>query len=435
MTSEVPEDPPLAPDADGEKDYDAFVWKNLRRNYAAHFFHGMLGMTGFRVLTAPTFLPAYIFMLSGSSAVVGLAQSLQQAGQIVSPIIGANLVEHRKRVLPAAVLMGTLMRLPILLMAFAAWFLEGKAVLWATLFLLLLLGFFQGAQRVVFQLLLAKVIPITLRGRLQAFRNISGGVIAAVVSYFAGRYIIDHDLLGNGYATTFLLVFVLTSLGLTLLRLLMKEPDPPSLRPRTKLRERLRDFRGLIAADRDYRNFLIAQALTVAGRMAAPLYILHASAVVELSGATLGLFTLAFLGADTASNLAWGYFGDRSGFRSNFIGALVISIAAIGLFLFFDTLPFYVLAFAGLGAANAGYMMAAQTLILEFGHRNDVAMRLGISATVEGLLSATGPVIAGLIAAAAGYPPVFSIAIALQVAALATLLFGVREPRWRNPSP
>lgn len=432
MTSEVPEDPPLAPDADGEADYDAFVWKNLKRNYAAHFFHGMLGMTGFRVLTAPTFLPAYIFMLSGSSAIVGLAQSLQQAGQIVSPIIGANLVEHRKRVLPAAVLMGTLMRLPILGMALAAWFLEKPAVLWVTIILLALLGLFQGAQRVVFQLLLAKVIPISRRGRLQAYRNITGGVIAAVVSYFAGRYIIEHEVLGNGYATTFLMVFILTSLGLTLLRLLMKEPDPPSLRPRTKLRERLRDFKGLIAGDKDYRNFLIAQALTVAGRMAAPFYILHAGQVVELSGATLGLFTLAFLGADTASNLAWGYLGDKSGFRSNFVAALVISIGAIGVFLFGHSQAMYVLAFAGLGAANAGYMMAAQTLILEFGHRHDVAMRLGISATVEGLLSAVGPLIAGLIAAAAGYPLVFSIAITLQTAALATVLFGVKEPRGRT---
>ena len=431
MTTEVPENPLVAPDEDGERAYDAFVWKNLKRNYAAHYFHGMLGMTGFRVLTAPTFLPAYIFMLSGSSAVVGLAQSLQQVGQIVSPIIGANFVEHRKRVLPAAVLMGTLMRIPILLIALAAWFLDGPVVLWATILLLLFLGFFQGAQRVVFQLLLAKVIPISLRGRLQALRNMTGGLIAAVVSYFAGRYLIEHDVLGNGYATTFLLVFVLTSLGLTLLRLLMKEPDPPSLRPRTRLRERLRDFRGLIAGDRDYRNFLIAQALTVAGRMAAPLYILHAGEVVELSGATIGLFTVAFLGADTASNLAWGYLGDKSGFRSNLVGSLVISIAAIGTFLFFDSQTAFVLAFAGLGAANAGYMMASQSLILEFGHRHDVAMRLGVSATVEGLLSALGPVIAGLIAMAAGYPLVFSISIAFMAAALGTVVLGVREPRGR----
>jgi len=32
-------------------------------------------------------------------------------------------------------------------------------------------------------------------------------------------------------------------------------------------------------------------------------------------GATLGLLSLAFLGADTLSNLVWGYLGDKTGFR------------------------------------------------------------------------------------------------------------------------
>ena len=33
-----------------EAAYERFVWDNLRRNYAGHFIHGMLGMTGFRLV-------------------------------------------------------------------------------------------------------------------------------------------------------------------------------------------------------------------------------------------------------------------------------------------------------------------------------------------------------------------------------------------------
>ena len=65
------------------------------------------------------------------------------------------------------------------------------------------------------------MIPIRLRGRLQAWRNLTGGLIAAVLSYFAGDWLVAHHVLGNGYATTFMLSFILTSLGLTML--------PPSL--------------------------------------------------------------------------------------------------------------------------------------------------------------------------------------------------------------
>src|SRR5437868_8839774 len=97
-----------------EQAYEHFVWRNLKRNYAGHYLHGMLGMTGFRLVNAPTFMPAYLFELSGSKTVVGLGQALSAFGSVVSPIVGATQIEHRKRVLPVAVLMGLLMRLQIL---------------------------------------------------------------------------------------------------------------------------------------------------------------------------------------------------------------------------------------------------------------------------------------------------------------------------------
>ncbi len=114
---------------EAEAAYERFVWKNLPRNFAGHFIHGMLGMTGFRLFNAPTFLPAYLHMLSGSDLFVGLGQSLQQLGGVVSPVIGATQIEHRKRVLPVAMLMGTLMRVQILGVALAGFFLHGTALL------------------------------------------------------------------------------------------------------------------------------------------------------------------------------------------------------------------------------------------------------------------------------------------------------------------
>ena len=88
-----------------EAAYEKFVWDNLRRNYAGNYLHGMLGMTGFRLVNAPTFLPAYLFAISGSNAIVGLGLALQQVGGVISPIFGATKIEHRTKVMPAAMLM------------------------------------------------------------------------------------------------------------------------------------------------------------------------------------------------------------------------------------------------------------------------------------------------------------------------------------------
>ncbi len=415
-----------------EAAYERFVWDNLRRNYIGHYLHGMLGMTGFRLVNAPTFLPAYLYVLSGSNAVVGVGLALQQLGQMVSPIFGASQVEHRKRVLPVAQWIGTGMRVPILGIALAGWFLPTHIQLPIIIAFLFMLGLFGGMQRVAFQVLLAKVIPVSRRGRLQAWRNVTGGLIAAALAYFAGRWFIESNVWGNGYATTFLLAFILTSLGLTALSLLMREPIPPTVRPKTSVRDRVKEMPALFREDPGFMFFTLTLILAMAGRAAAPFYILYASQTIELTGANIGLLSLAFLGADTISNLLWGYAGDKFGFRSVFLASLGVWIAATGLLMNVHDMQWIFVAFVGLGASQAGYMMAASTMALEFGKREDVAMRLALSGTAEGTMAAAGPLVGGIIAASLGYTWLFSVSIVFLLAAIALLVLRVEEPRNRR---
>ena len=428
-----------------EAAYETFVWDNLKRNYLGNYLHGMLGMTGFRLVNAPTFLPAYLHSISGSNAVVGLALALQQVGGIISPIFGATKVEHRKKVMPAAVLMGSLGRLAILGMALAGWFVSAKQTIvdvpftsWsftfqpqivALLFFITMFGVFMGAQRVVFSMLMAKVIPISRRGRLQAWRNATGGAIAAVLAYLAGKYLIGPNAFGNGYSTTFVVAFVLTSLGLWALQLLLKEPEPPTTRTQARFLDRLREFPTLISQDRSFGFFVLVQMLATSARIATPFYILYVGAVVGTDGATLGALSFAFLGADTASNLVWGYLGDKLGFRLVLIGSVIGWMAATLLLLNVHEPTAIFAAFAGLGASLSGYMMAAQTMILEFGDRDDLPMRIAVSATAESITATLGPLIGGVVAEAFGYKVVFGASVGFLVAALAILLLFVSEPR------
>ena len=159
--------------------------------------------------------------------------------------------------------------------------------------------------------------------------------------------------------------------------------------------------------------------------MFAPFYVLHAGETLNLDGVTIGLLSFAFLGADTLSNLLWGQLGDRRGFRLVFILAIMLWLVAIGAMLLADDRLGFALAFAGFGAANAGYMMAASTLVLEFGQRADVAMRLALSTTAEGVIAAAAPLLGGLLATFAGYPPLLILSGLCLLGALAVLLFRV----------
>ena len=417
--------------ADREAAYERYVWDNLKRNYIGHYLHGMLGMTGFRLINAPTFLPAYLHAVSGSNAIVGLGLALQQLGGVIAPIFGATKVEHRTKVMPAAIWIGMGGRLAILGMAAAGWMLSGQPLVWALLAFIFMFGVFMDAQRVVFALLMAKVIPISRRGRLQAWRNATGGLIAAVLAYLAGKFLIGQNLFGNGYSSTFVLAFVLTSAGLWALQMLMKEPEPPTLRGRGRFRDRLREFPALIAQDKAYGAFLLVQMLATSARIATPFYILYVGSVVGTDGATLGLLSFAFLGADTASNLVWGYLGDKTGFRLVLVASLGAWIGSTLLLMNVHEGWAIFTAFAGLGAALSGYMMAAQTMILEFGAREDLPMRIAVSTTAESITATAGPLVGGVVAQMFGYTVVFGASLGFLCAGLLILLLAVQDPRRR----
>lgn len=417
--------------------FDAEVEANLRRNMIANFAHGMLGMTGFRIIYAPTLIPAYLHLISGSAVIVGLGQALLQLGLLSTPLASAAALEHRKRILPAAMRYGSAMRGAVLGLALSGYFLGGWWLVAGTLLFLMLLGLFNGMQRVAFQMVIAKLIPADRRGRLQGWRNLAGGIVAAILSFAAGKWLIDANAFGNGYATTFLFAFLLTSLGLVALGLWARESDAPVVREQVGLRQRMRDIPALMA-DRDYRWFMTAQLLAMAGRIAAPFYILIATGeghggtgagALTLDGATIGLLSLAFLGADTLSNPMWGSIGDRNGYRGTIIASLGFTLAGIAL-LATATAPWMgVAAFAAFGIGGAGFSLSTQTMVLEFGEREDLPMRIALSTMVEGGVAALTPLIGGAMLLWAGSGALLATAAVLTSSAALLMLAKVRDPR------
>jgi MFS family permease len=404
------------------------VEENLPRNFRASFIHGVLGMTGFRLIYAPTIIPAYIVMLTGSPAAVGLGAALLQLGGTISPIASGSRIEHRSHILPYAIRVGSLMRLMILGLALAGWMLTGNALIAVTFACFLLLGFFSGAQRVAFQALMSKLIPITKRGRLQGYRNFAGGLIAAVLAWVAGNYFIADEWLGNGYATTFLFAFVLTSAGLVVLQTMIREPAAPVSRPQMPMLERMREFPELLR-NRDFAAFLVVQCFSTMARAGGPFWTVYAGMKLGLDGALIGGLSFAFLGSDTVSNMVWGPMGDRYGFKLIYVLALIATIAGIVLMLLGDSATPIYAGFVMLGIGASGWMLSASTMVLEFGNSEDIPMRLAFVTTVEGAIAAAGPIVAGLLVASYGFAPLFVIILASLAVALAILVFKVREPR------
>ena len=172
------DDSPAASLAAAESAYQEQVRRDLPRNFTAHLCHGLLGQTGFRLLNAPTFLPAYLYTVTGGELAIGIARAAQAFGMFLSPILGATAIEHRKRVLPVGFLVGGSMRVMVLGIALSGFFLTDEWAVRAICALLVGFGFFMGMQGVIFSFLMSKVIPVERRGFLLGFRNAPGSFFA-----------------------------------------------------------------------------------------------------------------------------------------------------------------------------------------------------------------------------------------------------------------
>lgn len=415
-----------------EEAFQAQVRTNLRRNYLAHLAHGLLGQTGFRLLNAPTFVPTYFELLSGSAFYAGLARAFQSFGMFVSPILGATLIEHRRRVLPVGFVVGGAMRVQVLGLGLAGLLLTGSPALVTSLAFLALFGFFLGMQGVIFNFLVSKVIPVERRGLLLGLRNALAGITATSVGVLGG-VLVERQVLGNGHAATFLLAFALTACGLCML-LFVREPESPRVREPSRLGDRLRDLPGLLRSDPDFTHYFIARALATMGRMAVPFYILYASVRIEIGGAELGWLTGAFVMSQSFFNLGWGLLADRRGFRAVFVGAVALWIATALVLMSADSFAMLVAIFVGLGAGLGGFQLSAQNLVLEFGTRSNLPLRIAVANSASELVGAVGPLLGGVLAVTASYASVFWTAIAFQLAALVVVLRYVREPRHRSAS-
>ena len=414
-----------------ERRYELQVRRDLNRNFYAHLAHGMLGQTGFRLINAPTFLPAYIMLLSGGSEMmVGLALSLQALGMTLTPFVGANLIEHRKRVLPVGFFVGGMMRLSVLLIALSGLLFGGTQALIAIMICLTLLGLSQGMQGVIFNFLMSKVIPVKKRGRLTGLRNFLAGITSAAVAWLGGHYLLGETPTAQGYSFTFLLAFILTSIGLLLL-LFVREPEPPTAKIKQGLWQRLGEVPALLRDDPAFTRYFLARSLATMGRMAMPFYILYAGQTIGLTGQTLGIITFAFTIAGTFSNLAWGAMADRRGFRGTFLLSISLWVLSTLLLLVASGLWATVLVFVGIGAAVQGFQNSSQNLTLEFGDRDNLPVRIAIANTASEVAGTIGPLLGGVLAAMLGFEAVFAASITFLVIGGIVVRIYVPEPRLR----
>ena len=405
--------------------------RNLNVNFLSYLAHGVLSQIGFRLVNVPTFIPAYLLILSGgSNFVVGLALFFQGLGQAVTPIWGANVISYRKRVVPIAIAIGFIMRTNILFIGLAGLYFSNQLTLVLVILFLGLFGLAEGMQGVVFNYLTSKILPLRLRGRLMGLRNFFGGLSASIFALFVGDYLVGNQDKLEGYSYSFIIAFFISIFGLISL-ILIREPAPPEIGKKQSFPEQLKAISVFLRKDPNFRFFFWARTVATMGKMTLPFYVLYAGQEVGFSGYFLGVLTSVFTLSHTFSNLLWGPMADLRGFRLVFLSSIIFWILSTSVYFFSVSFAASIVVFSVVGASISGFENSSRAIVLEFGTLKERPNLIATTNTAAQLAGALGPLLGGLIASWLGYKAVFFLGICFLFAAALMVVIFVPEPRKR----
>ncbi len=382
----------------------------------------------FLTLVLTGFLGRFGYQMARSPVLPRFAQDLGAAPELIGLIVAASTITGVLVKLPAGVLSDTLGKRRMMLLGCC--FFAGPPFLYPFVRspgALLALRFVHGLATAIF----SPVASAFVAGLSQTGRGERLGWFASASDLGAT----SGPLLGGlllfytaSYPTTYLVVGVL---GILPLLLLLRLPDDPPAGRGASLGERWRGFRAGVAEVVSSGSVLVASSLEAA------MYVGYGAFLgffptyakgIGLNDAQIGLVMGAQLATTMLAKPLSGRLSDRLGRRPMILAGLGLASATLPLIPLAVSLwtLFPLSALFGLGVAVVTPSTTA--LVADLARAGRMGSAMGVFGTIWDSGEAAGPIAAGLLIGALGYPPAFGlIAVFMAAVALAFALL-VRDP-------
>ncbi len=424
----------------GRPDPTYETYEVSERHFSRNFWLGVINgtlFTGGMAFSEPgTILPVFVSLFTGSSILIGLTGTLVTAGWLLPQVAVARYVENMPRKMRLWKI-AALFRL-------SSWLCLTGSVLWADridhkLYLAVFFGSLASCailgslNGITFMDIVGKTIPPDKRGRYFGYRMFFSGVVAALAG------IVVAIVLGNAqrfpfpknYFVLFFLTFVFT-LSAVAVFLFVVEPDgrfSPNLEGGS---EHLHQVRRVLSEDRNFRTFLHVMIFAHTSSLSLPFYIIYATRVLHAPTDWVGLFVTIEMLATTVSNLAWGYVGDKRGYRGLTRVSTLMSIMAPVVALLSPNYHVFSFVFALKGSGAAGILLCRNNYPLEIAPIARRPTYVGILNSFVGfvlLLSVVG----GVIIDRFSFPALFATTTFLMSISVVGAL-RLEEPRRSAPT-
>lgn len=407
-----------------------FSNKYVKKNFIANTADGALYAFGISFISLNTIMPVFVKKLSGSNIAVGLIPVFWTIGFNLPQIFFANYV--RKVPYKKSLLLKTAIgqRIPWLILAFLCFFIfesisDSAALIF--FFLVFLMAAVAGSINLPGWFdLLAKLTPVQLRGRLFASRSFLGsllGIAGGISAERILRSVVYPYNFGLLFSATFLLMMISYCFLLTL-----KEEEPNATKNELHYGEFFRGLPVILKLNRNFRNFLIADALLISALMADAFYAVNALQKFSLPDSFAGVFTVIVMTSIMAGNLLFGFLADKYGHKLTLFIASSASAAASLIAIFSPSIEIYLLVFAGSASTTTLIQLSRLSIVAELCSEEDRPTYISLTnvLTAPFILSAMA---GGWIANILGYNFVFGAGAFFALASALWYWNMVEEPR------
>jgi MFS family permease len=413
---------------------DPDIARHFRRNFFANGLDMVTWLLGMSFMSISAIMPVYVRHLTTSPLIFGLIPALADFGWFAPQLFLAPYVERLPRKYPWVMALGAIERVPYLVLPVVVIALDGLPSNVAVLIFMILWmwkAFGSGFVATPWQEMLAKVIPVSNRGRFFGLSNLTGQLLGV-----GGSALAVAILASVAYPYNFALSFAIGALGIWasygFIALTCEPARPAATHSQRINREYGRRLLSILQRDVNFRTYLVSRWLAYFGGMATGFIAVYAVEQFDLPDSVAAVYTGILYAASVIGYGLGGTLGDRLGHRRVMQLAGVAWIIALSTMLLVTitqaTWLLYVV-FALLGFSNAVGVVSDFNLAMEFGPEAERPTYVGLARTSTGPALLIAPLIGGLIAQSIGYPAVFVTSLFFAACGLYLLTRRVKEPR------
>lgn len=410
--------------------HEAELTKHLKHNFTVNILDGAFFGLGIGFASFATVIPLFVANLTDSAMIIGLIPAVHNVGWQLPQLLTAKSVSRMKKFKPATIFWTIQERSPFLGLAFLALFMDRlttTAALVITFGLLIWQGLGAGMTANPWQNMIGKIIPSHIRGTFFGMQSGMANLLGGLSAIAAG-YLLDRMGFPNGYAISFFAASASMIISFAAINSTHEPAHAIEPLPTDQI-SFWGNVKQIMQQDTGFRWFVISRFLFQFGTMAAAFYTVYAVKHLGMNAVSAGAMTSVLFIVQVASNMLFGWLGDRIGHLPVLrLGALSAVIAALLAWLAPSAGWFFaVMVFAG--AANSVFWTIGIVVTLDFSNDQSRPTYIGLANTLIAPSTILAPLLGGWIADGFTFQHTFAVSAAFALVALLVLLKFVKIPR------